>query len=209
MSAPSAMSADELAILAHEVRSPVAALAALSEAAAGAGAEREGAGLAALLSLACAAVADIVRLCGETDDGVSLGPLRAVPLREVVASFGGGPDGPIVAPLPDVAVLGDPTRLRQAFGNVVSNATRHGSNVTIRAVEKGQRVAIEVHDDGPGVPEGLDVFAKGVSGAGSTGYGLWVARQIVEAHGGTLELVRDDAPGACFRIELPLASASA
>ena len=195
--------AEELAILAHEVRSPVAALRALSEAASGADVPL----LRRLAGLAGAAITDIVRLCGNGDP-ITLGPLAPVPLSELIT--GSERADVSVTGAATGVILADGTRLRQALANVVANGLRHGSQVTVSAHEVGAgRVAIEVRDDGPGVPEGLDVFAKGVSGASSTGYGLWVARQIVEAHGGVLELVRDGAPGACFRIELPLASASA
>jgi two-component system sensor histidine kinase TrcS len=198
----SALSAEELAILFHEVRSPVAALAALSEAAG----EADASTLRRLARLARAAIDDLVRLCAD-EDRVSLGRLEPVSLGELLdrcvnqgASVVGSTQGEIV---------GDGTRLRQVLANIVANGLRHGNSVTVAAKVVDRVATIVIRDDGPGVPEGLDVFAKGVSGAGSTGYGLWVARQIVEAHGGTLELVRDGEPGACFRIELPLASASA
>jgi signal transduction histidine kinase len=199
---PERLSAEELEVLAHEVRSPVAALSALSEAARAADAET----LRTLLDLARAAVVDIVRLC---DDGAGarLGPVVPIALGHVLGaataprvSISGG-DG--------LTVAGDATRLRQAIGNVVANGVRHAARVSVVASREADDAVIEIVDDGPGVSEGIDVFQKGVSGAGSTGYGLWLARSIVEAHGGTLELVRDGAPGARFRIVLPLAPASA
>jgi signal transduction histidine kinase len=51
-------------------------------------------------------------------------------------------------------------------------------------------VVVEVSDAGPGIPEGLarHVFDRGVSGASSTGVGLALARALVEADGGRLEL---------------------
>jgi len=66
-------------------------------------------------------------------------------------------------------------------------------------------VVVDVADDGPGVDPAVDVFARGVSGAGSSGLGLWVARTIAEAHGGSLELEDGHGPGATFRLVLPLA----
>lgn len=195
-------SAEELAILAHEVRSPVAALAALADA----GPTADPESLVQLLVLARAAVADVVRLCEEVD-GVRLGPLERVPLESVMAAATA--PGVTVELEEGLIVAGDATRLRQAVGNIVANGVRHASTVRVTGRRSGTGVLIEIDDDGPGVPAGVDVFAKGVSGAGSSGYGLWLARSIVEAHGGTLELVRSDGPGACFRIVLPLAPASA
>ena len=69
-------------------------------------------------------------------------------------------------------------------------------------------VVVDVADDGPGVDPTVDVFARGVSGAGSSGLGLWVARTIAEAHGGSLDLAAEPGPGARFRLSLPSASAA-
>jgi signal transduction histidine kinase len=67
-------------------------------------------------------------------------------------------------------------------------------------------VLVDVSDDGPGVDPELDLFRRGVSGAGSTGLGLYLAREIAHAHGGTLELVPVPGAGATFRLSLPCAS---
>ncbi|MFN8223951.1 MAG: ATP-binding protein [Gaiellales bacterium] len=194
-------SADQLAMLAHEVRSPVAALTALSESAP----VLEQAQLRVVAALARDAVVDIVRLC-ETDM-IAVGPLTEIGVPELVGAAREALQVDVA--IPDVTVRADATRLRQALANVVANAQRHGTEVALSVRAVTETVSIEIRDDGPGVPDGLDVFAKGVSGAGSTGYGLWLTRSIVEAHGGTVELVRDGRPGACFRIVLPLVSASA
>jgi len=103
-------------------------------------------------------------------------------------------------------VEGDPTRLRQVLSNLVANGLRHGSRVTIRAGEHDGVVVVDVADDGPGVDPAVDVFARGVSGAGSSGLGLWVARTIAEAHGGSLELRPEPGAGGLFRLSLPSAS---
>ena len=71
--------------------------------------------------------------------------------------------------------------------------------------ESDGRVVVDVADDGPGLPDGLDPFARGTSGAGSTGIGLWLARAIADAHGGSLDLV-GTGPGGRFRLVLPSAS---
>jgi two-component system, OmpR family, sensor kinase len=105
-------------------------------------------------------------------------------------------------------VDGDPTRLRQVVANLVENGLRHGSRVRLEVGENDGRVVVDVADDGPGVDPTVDVFARGVSSAGSSGLGLWIARTIAEAHGGTLELVTEPGPGARFRLSLPCASAA-
>src|SRR5262249_14290818 len=106
----------------------------------------------------------------------------------------------------EVTVSGDPTRLRQALANLVANGLRHGNAVTIEGGPLGEDAVIEGRDDGPGVEAGIDPFARGVSGAGSTGYGLWLAKAVAEAHGGSLELDRAAGTGAVFRLSLPRAS---
>lgn len=88
-----------------------------------------------------------------------------------------------------------PGRLREALGVLIDNALRHGAGVvTLSArwtgVGPDRMVVVEVTDGGEGVPEDLAarVFDRGISGASSTGVGLALARALVEADGGRLEL---------------------
>jgi signal transduction histidine kinase len=88
-----------------------------------------------------------------------------------------------------------PGRLREALGVLIDNALRHGAGaVTVSArwtgVAPDRMVVVEVTDGGQGVPEELEahVFDRGISGASSTGVGLALARALVEADGGRLEL---------------------
>ncbi|TDV36857.1 ATP-binding protein [Actinophytocola oryzae] len=89
-----------------------------------------------------------------------------------------------------------PGRLREVIGVLLDNALRHGSGtVTLAAREGvaasgGETVVIEVADMGPGVPDELaeHVFERGVSGGGSTGLGLALARALIDSDGGRLEL---------------------
>jgi signal transduction histidine kinase len=194
------MSAERLALLVHELRSPVAALAALAERAAGG--DLPTPVVQRMLSLALAAGRDVERLLSDPDIH-SLRP-ETVDARDMLAPFA----GPRVAVSSEPSDLEcDPTRLRQALRNLVENGLRHGSAVMMDGRRDGERFVIDVSDDGPGVAPGIDPFQLGVSGAGSTGYGLWLARGIAEAHGGRLELRADDsARGATFRLSLPLAS---
>ncbi len=88
-----------------------------------------------------------------------------------------------------------PGRLREALGVLIDNALRHGAGVITLSARWGgvgpeRMVVVEVTDGGEGVPEELapHVFDRGVSGAASTGVGLALARALVEADGGRLEL---------------------
>jgi signal transduction histidine kinase len=101
-----------------------------------------------------------------------------------------------------------PARLREAVGALVENALHHGGGtVTISAREGVNALVVEVSDAGAGIPEELvpHVFDRGVSGQSSTGLGLALARALVEADGGRLELSRARPP--TFTIFLPAARA--
>jgi signal transduction histidine kinase len=86
-----------------------------------------------------------------------------------------------------------PGRLREVIGVLLDNALRHGSgtvNLVARRGDAEGTVVVEVSDTGPGVPDELapHIFERGFSGGGSTGVGLALARALVEADGGRLEL---------------------
>jgi signal transduction histidine kinase len=101
-----------------------------------------------------------------------------------------------------------PARLREAIGVLLDNALRHGEGpVTLTARHGGGTVLIEVSDAGSGVPDELvpHVFERGFSGHGSTGVGLALARALVEADGGRLEL--SQARPAMFEVFLRVARA--
>ncbi|MEV5538728.1 ATP-binding protein [Saccharopolyspora shandongensis] len=101
-----------------------------------------------------------------------------------------------------------PTRLREAIGVLLDNALRHGEGtVTLAARQGAGTVVVEVGDSGHGVPDALVpyVFERGFSGRGSTGVGLALARALVEADGGRLEL--SQARPAMFEVYLPIARA--
>jgi two-component system OmpR family sensor kinase len=192
---------DELALLVHELRAPVAALARLAEAVPAA---RDRGSLGPLITLAVAAGRDVERILRDPSPGAVA--REPVWLGELVASAAiDGGDRVEVRAEANPVVEVDPTRIRQALANLVANALRHGERVSLVVGQTGATAHVDVRDDGPGVPEGLDPFARGVGTVGSTGLGLWVARTTVEAHGGSLELL-DRGPGAWFRLALPRAS---
>ncbi|MGI5125693.1 ATP-binding protein [Pseudonocardia sp. CA-107938] len=101
-----------------------------------------------------------------------------------------------------------PARLREAVGALVDNAIQHGDGTVLLAARATENsIVIEVSDGGHGVPEELvpHVFDRGVSVGSSTGLGLALARALVEADGGRLELSR--ARPAMFSVFLPAARA--
>lgn len=101
-----------------------------------------------------------------------------------------------------------PARLREVLGVLLDNAHRHGDGtVSVVARREEATVVVEVTDTGDGVPDDLaaHVFERGVSGGGSTGVGLALARALVDADGGRLELAT--ARPATFALFLPIATA--
>jgi signal transduction histidine kinase len=112
-------------------------------------------------------------------------------------------------------VRGDRVRLHQVVQNLVDNAVKYsptGAEVRVTAVTDDGHVRVAVEDDGPGIPLAdqkliFEKFGRASVEAGTkpgTGLGLFIARSIAEAHGGSLEV--DSAPeqGSVFRLELPL-----
>ena len=102
--------------------------------------------------------------------------------------------------------LVDPARMRQVIGNLLSNAIRHTqAGGSVKAAVDGS--TITVTDSGEGIPPELrarvfDRFAKGTSSTGS-GLGLSIARDIVVAHGGNIEIDSAPSSGTAVRIMLP------
>lgn len=132
-------------------------------------------------------------------------------VAEVARRYGVHPE---VAPSGPVTALVDPPRLRQAVVNLLENAQRHGGGVlAVRVIGTPTCVAVEVDDDGPGVPEEerqlvFDRFARGRAASArreseGTGLGLALVRQHVEAHDGRVLLLDRPGGGARFRLELP------
>ncbi len=106
----------------------------------------------------------------------------------------------------------DQLRARQALGNLIDNALRHGAGeVLLAARPHDGMLEIDVSDEGPGfsaelAPRAFERFARGggtrtTSGAG---LGLAIVRAIAEAHGGTAAIVDASSKGATMRLRIPL-----
>jgi len=110
------------------------------------------------------------------------------------------------------AIDADPARIRGVLGNLLSNAIRYspsGGTVTASARRLGETVAFGIRDTGPGIPSELrprifDRFVKGPGSPGS-GLGLAIAKDVVTAHGGTIEAISDPGKGTEIRFTLPVA----
>jgi len=106
----------------------------------------------------------------------------------------------------------DPDRLDQVVDNLISNAAKYGAGkpVVVRLRDLGERVVLEVADRGIGIDRAdqarvFERFERAVSRRrfGGFGLGLWIARRVVEAHGGTLTLESELGHGSTFTVNLP------
>lgn len=112
-------------------------------------------------------------------------------------------------------ILGDPVRLGQALDNLVSNAvkfTRESGNVLVSAEVADGRCTLTVTDDGIGIPKAeqarlFERFFRSSNASDNvipgTGLGLTIARAIVEAHGGTIDLESSPSTGTVACISIP------
>lgn len=109
---------------------------------------------------------------------------------------------------PDSFLL-DPDRMNQVFVNVMQNALQAspaGEHIEVRAVGEGEALVVQVRDHGDGIPEDqlhriFEPFhTKRIRG---TGLGLTVAKRIVELHGGSISASNHPEGGAVFRIRVP------
>jgi signal transduction histidine kinase len=223
----SALRADFVSLVSHEMRSPMAAVIGAARTLEQRWRELTPDQRQAFLSLIADETARLAALIGDVLDtsridagtfpyrfaDVDLGAL----VNESVASATLAQDE--VALVADVRpklphVRGDGERLRQVLGNLIDNAVKYspaGETVEVRAASNDHVVLVSVHDRGPGIA--MDdqrlIFEKFGRVAGSnakpgTGLGLYIARSIAEAHGGTLEVTSSPGRGATFTLRLPV-----
>jgi signal transduction histidine kinase len=110
-------------------------------------------------------------------------------------------------------VRGDRERLRQVIQNLVDNAVKYssaGGRVQVSATVDDGHVVIDVADEGPGIaPEDQELIfekfgrSRGGTAKPGTGLGLFIARSIAEAHGGVLGVESVPQRGSIFRLHLP------
>ncbi len=107
-------------------------------------------------------------------------------------------------------IQGDAVRLRQSFDNLLRNAIEaqpNGGEIRVAAVSNGEQLSIDISDAGPGVPpeRRAELFEFGkTTKLGGSGIGLPLSQLIAEAHGGSLVYQENNGRGATFRLTLPL-----
>jgi signal transduction histidine kinase len=114
----------------------------------------------------------------------------------------------------------DGGRMKQVLTNLIENALQHGTGdgpITVTGTEDAEQVVIAVHNDGAPIPDQhrARIFEPLVGTAETTspivstnmGLGLYIVRQIVQAHGGTVDLASSASDGTTFTARLPRISA--
>ena len=111
----------------------------------------------------------------------------------------------------NIVVVVRPIAFKRCVTNLVDNADRYATHVSVRAGKRGDAIEITIDDDGPGIPENMrnEAFKPFFrldhsrnSGTGGIGLGLTIARDIIRGHGG--EIILDDSPSGGLRARLTL-----
>jgi signal transduction histidine kinase len=138
-------------------------------------------------------------------------------VRESAAAAQSGQDdvqvrADVTTPLP--TLRGDRERLRQVVTNLIDNAVKYspaGAEVDVEAFANNGLITIAVHDRGPGISSEhraliFEKFGRvtGEHAKPGTGLGLFIARSIAEAHGGTIEVASGQGRGSTFTFALPV-----
>ncbi len=224
----SALRADFVSLVSHELRSPMAAVIGAARTLQRRWRELQPTQREAFLALIADETTRLTTLVGDVldtsriDAGTFSFTFTEVDLvalvRDAVAAAAAGQDEiPIVAELATTApIRADPERLRQVIGNLIDNAVKYspvGESVAVELAPQNGAAVIAVTDRGPGIsPDDqrliFEKFGR-ATGAGTaskpgTGLGLFIARSIAEAHGGTVEVSSAPGHGATFRLSLPL-----
>ena len=120
----------------------------------------------------------------------------------------------------DVTLMADRGKIRLILENLLSNAVKYspkGGTIHLQARGTGAQLVLDVADSGPGIPreDRAHVFEAFYTGRAArstpvkgTGIGLSVVLEFVAAHGGTVQIVDGEYPGAHFRITMPIRASS-
>ncbi|MDG1709343.1 MAG: HAMP domain-containing sensor histidine kinase [Emcibacteraceae bacterium] len=112
----------------------------------------------------------------------------------------------------DQKIKADNDQLFRVLMNISRNAIQaigESGNINVTGTVKNDYITIDVSDDALGIPEKIkeNLFQPfKTASRGGTGLGLAISKEIISAHGGTLDLLKSDAKGSTFRILLPLNS---
>jgi signal transduction histidine kinase len=225
----SALRADFVSLVSHELRSPMAAVIGSAKTLNSRWEEMTSDQRTSFISLIADETSRLATLIGDVLDtsrieaGTFTYTFRDVSLDDLVrdaaaaATAGARHEVSVDADVPDglPPIRGDADRLRQVLSNLIENAVKYspqGNRVVVRARTVDADVVVAVADRGPGIPLGQQrlIFEKfgRASHEGSptqpgTGLGLYISRAIAEAHGGSLDVSSRPGEGATFTLSLP------
>ncbi|KAA9161323.1 HAMP domain-containing histidine kinase [Amycolatopsis acidicola] len=203
-----------LAETAHDLRSPVAALRALAEAALDNPGQRADL-LPRTVNLAArmGSIIDGLLVRARLAAGVEQLNIQPVWLDQLVtgvvedAATGGAQVTVTAAP---TKVNADPALMQRAIGNLLENAIRYGrqpgAEAVVHITVAGGTVTVADHGPGIDPAAATDAFDRFSSTGGSSGLGLPIVRWVAQAHGGTLAVYNADEGGAIFELRLPVSS---
>jgi signal transduction histidine kinase len=214
-----------MGIVSHDIRSPLGAIMNWSRVLAAGGTAEESARTSQRIATAAVRIERLTRLLldftrARLVGGVVIEPRPAdvkdlvdkvahefrvaFPQRGIVLEHKGNTQG-----------MWDPDRLGQVLSNLVENALKYGPpDMPVRLTTRGHRtkVVVEVHNAGRPIPDHLlprlfEPFRRGPQTSRtlkmSYGLGLYIVREIVHSHGGTIEVASTEAEGTTFTVTLP------
>jgi signal transduction histidine kinase len=138
--------------------------------------------------------------------------VRDVAQRLALPARAAGVEVRLELPPEPVLLAGDRLRLEQVVSNLLTNAFKYGDRkpVRVRLEERADAVVLTVRDEGIGIaPEDqARIFnrferAAGASGATGLGLGLFIAKEVVTAHGGNIHVESEPGRGSTFQVALP------
>ncbi len=115
-------------------------------------------------------------------------------------------------PQTEIALIGQRDRLKQALLNIATNALEampDGGRMSLSLEPENGHAIVSIRDTGPGIPPEVMEKIYGMhftTKSGGTGIGLYVARSVVESHGGDIQVQSQGGQGTCFRVRLSLAA---
>jgi two-component system sensor histidine kinase KdpD len=209
-----------LGSIAHDLRTPLTAVIAATEAIPAEGSFAEEVRIARAESRRLARFLNDLLEASRIEHGRIEPKWESVDLTDVVTSVlrdlrQDRPGARVSAEIdPDCPLVStDPLLLRHVLINLIDNALKYSSSdkpVTIELLPMENAVAFRVLDRGPGLPADIDALferfhrLEGSDRTGGSGLGLWIAKNFAEALGGTITASNREGGGATFEVKLPM-----